>query len=546
MSRAAKAIFVPFQSGEGVQEPRCTGGDTGIHEGLVVTTGDETATARGGHSLFTTLARKFEATGLPRLLDRPVAWWIAVAFCVVLQVVLILDHDYFIDEWQALQIAVQSPDMAMLLENLTYEGHPPLWHLMLRGLAAVFGPYNTLAIASLICGLTTQFLVLFKSPFPRWARVAIVLSAFLIFEYSTISRSYALGVTLMFLTVALWQRRHWVWLPIVLLPMVDFFFGVFSVMFAWMCWREGNRWAPGVLLWLAAGLFATWTVLPPDDIMTVYGPPMPGVSGLLVWLARLSSMYLPYQGVVEPQWDTSLPIPLAMTLWLPFLWMVWTQTRGRALDRVMVGAYLVMLLAFISFIAPLMNRHTMLAAILLIVLQWRAIEQGHLLRAGFKFWLFLVAVCGLVTSGIALTRPFDTAPQTARFMRERGLSDKHWTVYATQHAQGISAMTGMQFERIGSACMQDVIRWNVRKEFHSATKIVTWLTDYARKHGTFYHIGSVDLPEGPEMRRIIHVAPGFDGKAYYIYRVGDGTREFDRDLPRCVPNMNPLSDTPQI
>jgi hypothetical protein len=45
-------------------------------------------------------------------------------------------HIHWFDKWQALLIAVQSPDIAELLENLRYEGHPPLWHLLLRGIAS--------------------------------------------------------------------------------------------------------------------------------------------------------------------------------------------------------------------------------------------------------------------------------------------------------------------------------------------------------------------------------------------------------------------------
>ena len=505
-------------------------------------------TARGGAvmSRFDAFSRFLAASPVGRAFENPVSWGLMIAAAAALQVTLIATHTYFIDEWQALQIAVQSPDMAMLLENLTYEGHPLLWYLFLRALAALFGPYAALPLASLICGLATQYLVLFKSPFPRWARLMIVLSAFLLFEYSTISRCYALGVMLMFLTVALWENRRWVWLPIVLLPQTDFLFGVFSVMFAFMCWRDGNRWPAGVLLWLASGLFATWTVLPPDDIQTAYAPAQFGLDGIIVWLGRISSMLLPYQGISGPRWDDPLPIPFAMTMWLPFLVIVWDQTRGRALDRVMMASFLALLLLFILFIAPLMNRHTMLGAVLFMVLVWRARDQGHFLSAGFKVWLIAIAVCGLAAAGIVLSRPFDTAPQAARQVRELGLADQHWTTYPTQHAQSISALTGIQFERLGSDCMQDFIRWNERLGLNSPEEITAWLIPHAERHGTFYHLSSMSLPTGPVVQELTRIGAGYDGKRYYLYRIGDGTRMYDRELPRCVPGMNPLTDEPMI
>ena len=108
------------------------------------------------------------------------AWVPCVCGVVVLQIALILHHEPFVDEWQALQIAVQSPDLASMLANLRYEGHPPLWYLLLRGLAMVVGPQAALPAASLIFALASQCLILFRAPFPRWLRLALVVLRLLV------------------------------------------------------------------------------------------------------------------------------------------------------------------------------------------------------------------------------------------------------------------------------------------------------------------------------------------------------------------------------
>lgn len=97
----------------------------------------------------------------------PWAFAAGVAAAAVLQVALIATHDYFVDEWQAVQIAVQSPDLAALLASLRFEGHPPLWYLLLRGLAALVGPGSALAAASLLCAPTTMMLIAVRAPLPR-------------------------------------------------------------------------------------------------------------------------------------------------------------------------------------------------------------------------------------------------------------------------------------------------------------------------------------------------------------------------------------------
>ena len=59
------------------------------------------------------------------------AWPATVAAVLVLQAVLVLLHRPYADEWQAVFIAVQTPSLASLLENLRYETHPPGWYLFL-------------------------------------------------------------------------------------------------------------------------------------------------------------------------------------------------------------------------------------------------------------------------------------------------------------------------------------------------------------------------------------------------------------------------------
>lgn len=474
-------------------------------------------------------------------------WWLACAGVFVLQAVLVFQHEPFVDEWQALQIAVQSPDMAVLLQNLRYEGHPPLWHLVLRGLAALAGPYLALPLAALLLGFTTQYLILFKSPFSRQLRLLIALSEFVLFEYNTVSRSYTLGVALVFLCMALWDRRKLLWLAIALLPLVDFLFGVMSLAFVWLRWRERRLWWPGIAVWVVASLFAAWTVLPAPDVVPVYRASPHEVYAVVIWMARLSVVMLPFQGeFLAPQWDGRLPLLPSLTLWLPFVAMCWLQTRKRIAHRVVIFGFLFLLLAFFVLFYALMNRHVMLAAVLLIALAWRDWRNGQPPHPLFRAWLWIAAAMGLVTSGIALLRPFDTAPQVARKIGELGLGDAHWAVYPVQHGQGISAMTGLRFERLGAECMMDVIRWNERLEFASQAELARFVVDRSAVEGTFHLLVSTPLPAGPHIAELARIGSGYDGKQYYLYRIGDGTRPFSRRLSLCLPEMGPLSDRPLI
>lgn len=476
----------------------------------------------------------------------PAWYWLACAGVFALQAWLIARHDFFVDEWQALQIAVQSPDLAALLANLTYEGHPPLWYLLLRALAAIAGPYAALWLATLLLGFLTQGLILFASPFAWPLRLCIALSEFVLFEYNVVSRSYTLGVALIFLAVALWPRR-WVWLPVVLLPMVDFLFGVVSMIFVVLLWRERRLWWPGAALWLAAGLFAAWSVLPAPDVVPVYAPSPGGALMVQVWLMRVASVLVPWQGEFgAPLWNAALSAEFALSLWAGFVAVCWLQTQGRWLDRLAMLAFLAVTLVITVQFYALMNRHVMLAGVMLIALAWRAAGEGVRPHPVFAAWLGIAAAAGLATSAVALTRPFDPAPEAARQIRALALRDVHWAAYPGQHAQGIAALTGIRFEKVGSACLQDMIRWDRRREFSGPAALADWALARAAQIGTFHLLTSVPLPARLDLAELARVPAGYDGKAYFLYRVGDGTRAADPRLPRCVPGLRPLSAEPLI
>lgn len=90
-----------------------------------------------------------------RVLARRTFWFASVLALFALQIALIVTHEPWLDEYQAVQLAVQSPDIGTLFDWLRYEGHPPLWYLILRGLAHCMEPLLTLKVAALMCAAIT-------------------------------------------------------------------------------------------------------------------------------------------------------------------------------------------------------------------------------------------------------------------------------------------------------------------------------------------------------------------------------------------------------
>lgn len=473
------------------------------------------------------------------------AFLAGLAPILFLQITLIATHDYFVDEWQALQIAVQSPDLAALLGNLRYEGHPPLWYLLLRGLSAIVGPAAALGTASLLCALTTLALIATRAPWPRWTRLSVLLAEPILFEYGTVSRGASLGVTATFAALALWERRRAVWLALALLPLVDFLFGVIALALIGLRWSEGRKpWWPGVALFVLCSVLAAWSVIPAPDFISVYRA-SPPLELLARWAAQMATVTLPVQWSGGPQWDSPWLTPVTPFLGLGFLVLGYSQTRGRPMDRAVVLGFPLLLLAFMLVVHTLAIRHVMLVAIVFLAVLWRQAAGSVPIRGATRLWLGVSALCGVVTAGFALTRPFDTAPSAAETIRSLELERETWLSFPAQHAQGVSALTAIPFEGVELRCRQQFIRWNFRHQLTEPQRLRDWLTREAGRGGTFYLLTQHRPAAGGAARHLATIPPGLDGKTYHIYRVPGSSPGRRGAAPPCVPGnraLPPLDD----
>lgn len=132
--------------------------------------------------------------------------FILVAF-VVLAVVLALRHELWRDEWQAWLIARDSRSLGEILTNTRYEGHPPLWYFVLWGAARVSRHVFAMQLVNVAIGSATAAVVLWRAPFSRGVRAALVFGYFPLYEYGTIARSYGLGLLLLVSVCAVASRR---------------------------------------------------------------------------------------------------------------------------------------------------------------------------------------------------------------------------------------------------------------------------------------------------------------------------------------------------
>jgi hypothetical protein len=469
--------------------------------------------------------------------------WIACIFAVLaLQCVLVITHKPWLDEWQALQISLQSPTLSALFENLHYEGHPPLWYLMLRAAGRVLPPAWVLPFVQLPVALAIQGLILFRLPFSRLERLLIACNAYVLVDYGAISRSLGLGV-LFFVAAILFRHRRVGWLAVAALPMVDFLFGVLSVLTLPIYWRERRLWAPGAALWFASGIASAWTVRPAPDMIPALWLTGPVQDGL-VEVGRFGAVLLPF-AMVDRQivWNalpTAGPAFLGGILFIAMgLWLL----RSDRLSQALFASFVALILVFSVSVYPLAIRHVSLAAVLLIMLV--AVQRDDDERRPFDVWLAVGAVCGIALSVANLGRPFDSADPAAAFILDHHLETKHWVSFPDSRAQGVSALTGIEFERAERNCTESFIRWNYRTTIETAAALERELQRISDRSGSFYLLTDFDLFGTPirhpaAYRQLAHFPAGLDGYNFYLYQVRPDLPEKPERLPRCAPKRLPL------
>ncbi len=134
--------------------------------------------------------------------------FVASMFYAVMHIFISIFHEPWYDEAVAWQIARCVSIKDILFEIPHYEGHPPLWHLILAPFAKLGAPYElSLCIVSLIFAGAACCLIIWKSPFPRIIRLLLPFTYFFFYQYSVISRPYCV-MMLVFVLLAMTHHKR--------------------------------------------------------------------------------------------------------------------------------------------------------------------------------------------------------------------------------------------------------------------------------------------------------------------------------------------------
>ncbi len=143
------------------------------------------------------------------------AWVLLVWLAAV--VFMAFNHVVWRDEVRALGLALYGDSPAAMLRHLS-DGHPGLWHLMLRGAYWLVPTQKVLPVVAIAVSIAAALLLAWRSPF-GWPVVALILFSRIVgYEYSVVARNYGISMLLMFVFAALYDRcrGRGLWLGLVL------------------------------------------------------------------------------------------------------------------------------------------------------------------------------------------------------------------------------------------------------------------------------------------------------------------------------------------
>lgn len=130
-----------------------------------------------------------------------------IIFCIFTTIASIF-HEPWFDEVQAWAISKDSiSNILFLLPH--YEGHPPLWHLILKCFSFFNVPVEYgIKIPNLLFTFAAVWLLIFKSPFPKTVKLTLPFTYFIFYQYSIISRPYSIFCFALFLAATLYKTRN--------------------------------------------------------------------------------------------------------------------------------------------------------------------------------------------------------------------------------------------------------------------------------------------------------------------------------------------------
>ena len=123
----------------------------------------------------------------------PAAYRLTYVIFIVLHIFTAFFHEPWYDEAQAWLIARDASYYDILFDIPHYEGHPPLWHLILSIPAKLGLPFEiSLSAVMLFFSAIWVYLIMFRSPFCGLLKLLLPFTYYVFYQYGIVARPYVL------------------------------------------------------------------------------------------------------------------------------------------------------------------------------------------------------------------------------------------------------------------------------------------------------------------------------------------------------------------
>ncbi len=318
--------------------------------------------------------------------------WTALSLYAALVAFAIPYHEPWADEAQAWQLARSLSLSELFHTYIRFEASPGLWHFILWILVHLHVGYAGMHWFCGVMALSATALLIFKAPFPRYLRLSLPFTFFLLYQYAVVARNYVLVPVLLFLIAWYWKKSPA--LPALLLGLLAnvalhaaAISGGLAIVYCIEQIRSGALKDPSrrrqLLLFSVVLLcfysFALWTAWPPKElsqhlsivrgeavsvfawisVALLWGIWQPWALSIVFWIAialclhsrRCLYYLLPvlffalFSAVAHPNWwHAGLLVPLLIAL----LWITWPAPGAAVGRREAAGRIAMVLLAVVQ------------------------------------------------------------------------------------------------------------------------------------------------------------------------------------------------------
>jgi hypothetical protein len=449
-----------------------------------------------------------------------------------------LHHVMWADEWAVWLTGKMSATNWDVVRTVRYDGHPPIWYLILHGLSRIWPMPGIAAGVHALVASCSVFLIWRYGPFSLVEKILLPLGYFFFFEYSTITRSYAPAVMLALAAAALWpqaSRRPVLYAALLLLIGQWSVYGMIlsltlaaTVAARW--WSEG---APAGWKWAAAVMAVSLVMFylsmrPPADAvgrelwMNDWRQLSPGKA-----LASWFDAYVPLPKMQKHWWNSQmLPLPDAARGAigiLIFAALAWSMQTRAARVAMIAGSAAVLAMVLLVYTGSMRHwGHWFIVLVLAVWIERVTLGQRGARLGNFLFMSILVvqAVGGVMAAMMDLRQPFSASPEAAVVIRSVGndlpiLGDFDYEM---------SPLAG-ELDRPIWLIRSDQARWFVRYDQRRKRNVtIKMIEDQSRElaekeKSDVLLVMTYAAPIPDYFERVAEVAPETVGdEGYWIYR----------------------------